>query len=372
MKTSKLLIAVVLAIAIGAPIAAFVKELNVAQPTTSAGIRVPFLHGSSDAPAASQSELSSLARADEWINSPPLTAAELRGKVVLVDFWTYTCINWLRTLPYVRAWADKYRDQGLVVIGVHAPEFAFEKDLNNVRRAVKDLGVDYPVAVDSDHVIWRAFRNQYWPALYFVDAQGRVRHHHFGEGSYEQAEMIIQELLAEAGATGVSREPVTVNAKGLEAAADWRSLKSGENYLGYARTQSFASPGGATLDKPRMYELPARLRLNDWALSGDWTVSNQSAALNKPNGRITYRFHARDLHLVMGPAAPGASLRFRVLIDGQPPGAAHGVDVDAQGNGTVTGQRLYQLIRQPEPIVDRQFEIEFLDPGAEAFAFTFG
>jgi thiol-disulfide isomerase/thioredoxin len=372
MKTSKLLVAAILAIAIGAPIAAFVKELNVQQPTTSTGIRVPFLHGSTDAPIASQSELASLARADEWLNTPPLTAEALRGKVVLVDFWTYTCINWLRTLPYVRAWADKYRDQGLVVIGVHAPEFAFEKDLNNVRRAVKDLGVGYPVAVDSDHVIWRAFKNQYWPALYFIDAQGRVRHHHFGEGSYEQSEMIIQELLAEAGAGGVERGPVSVKAQGFEAAADWSSLKSGENYLGLARTENFASPGGAALNKPRMYEPPARLRLNEWALSGDWTVKNEAVVLNKADGRIAYRFHARDLHLVMGPAAPGTSVRFRALIDGQPPGAAHGIDVDAQGNGVVTDQRLYQLVRQPAPIADRQFEIEFLDSGAEAFAFTFG
>jgi hypothetical protein len=259
-----------------------------------------------------------------------------------------------------------------VVIGVHAPEFAFEKDLNNVRRAVKDLGVGYPVAVDNDHVIWRAFKNQYWPALYFIDAQGRVRHHHFGEGSYEQSEMIIQELLAEAGATGVSRELVSVDAKGIEAAADWRSLKSGENYVGYERTENFASPGGAALNKPRAYELPARLRLNEWALSGDWTVKNQAVMLNKPHGRIAYRFHARDLHLVMGPAAPGTPVRFRVLIDGQPPAAAHGIDVDAQGNGAITDQPLYQLIRQPNPIADRQFEIEFLESGAEAFAFTFG
>ena len=372
MKTSKLLVVAVFAFAIGAPIAGFIEEAHVQQPTTFAGFRVPFLHGSSDAPNASQTELASLARADEWLNSPPLTAQALRGKVVLVDFWTYTCINWLRTHPYVRAWADKYRDQGLVVIGVHAPEFAFEKDLNNVRRAVKDIRVDYPVAVDNDHAIWRAFNNQYWPALYFVDAQGRVRHHHFGEGSYEQSEMIIQELLAEAGASGVSREPVSVDAKGIEAAADWRSLKSGENYVGYARTENFASPGGAAPDKPRMYELPARLRLNEWALSGDWTAKSQAVMLNKPNGRIAYRFHARDLHLVMGPAAPGTSVRFRVLIDGQPPGGAHGIDVDAQGNGAVTDQRLYQLVRQSAPIADRQFEIEFLDSGAEAFAFTFG
>jgi thiol-disulfide isomerase/thioredoxin len=371
MKINKLLVAAVFAFAIGAPIAAFVEESNVQQPATSSGIRVPFLHGSTDAPLASPAELGALTRADAWLNSPPLTAQALRGKVVLVDFWTYTCINWLRTLPYVRAWADKYRDQGLVVIGVHAPEFAFEKDLNNVRRAVKDLGVDYPVAVDSDHVIWRAFRNQYWPALYFVDAQGRVRHHHFGEGSYEQSEMIIRELLTEAGASGMP-DPVAVDAKGLEAAADWRNLKSGENYLGFERTENFASPGGAARDKARMYERPARLRLNEWALSGDWTVSRQAVMLNKPDGRIAYRFHARDVHLVMGPATPGTSVRFRVLIDGEPPGAAHGIDVDTQGIGAVTEQRLYQLVRQPQPIADRQFEIEFLDPGVEAFAFTFG
>ena len=372
MKTNKLLVAAVFGLAIMAPIAGFIEEAHVQQPTTSIGFRLPFLHGSSDMEIASSSELASLARADEWLNSPPLTAQALRGKVVLIDFWTYTCINWLRTLPYVRAWADKYRDQGLVVIGVHAPEFAFEKNLNNVRRAVKDLRVDYPVAVDSDHAIWRAFSNQYWPALYFVDAQGRVRHHHFGEGSYEQSEMIIQELLAEAGAAGVSREPVSVDAKGFEAAADWRSLKSGENYVGFQRTENFASPGGAALNKPRAYELPARLRLNEWALSGDWTVKNEAVVLNKADGRIAYRFHARDLHLVVGPANPGMSVRFRVLIDGQPPGDAHGIDVDAQGNGTITDQRLYQLVRQPAPVADRQFEIEFLDSGAEAFAFTFG
>jgi thiol-disulfide isomerase/thioredoxin len=330
------------------------------------------MHGSSDAPMPSQTELASLERADAWLNSPPLMPSDLRGKVVLIDFWTYTCINWLRTLPYVRAWADKYRDQGLVVIGVHAPEFAFEKNLDNVRRAVKDLRVDYPVAADSEHVIWRAFRNQYWPALYFVDAQGRVRHQQFGEGSYEQAEMIIQQLLAEAGQSAIDREPVIVDGSGFEAAADWRNLKSPENYLSYARTENFASPGGSVLDKPHAYMLPARFRLNEWALSGDWTVTNQAAVLNKPNGGIAYRFHARDVHLVMGPAAPGTSVRFRVLIDGQPPGAAHGIDVDEQGNGTVTEQRLYQLIRQQKPIADRQFEIEFLAPGVEAFAFTFG
>jgi thiol-disulfide isomerase/thioredoxin len=371
MRTNKLLVAAVLATAIGAPIAGFVAEMK-GQSMTSPGVRVPFLHGFLTGQSASQTELASLERADEWLNSPPLTPAALRGKVVLIDFWTYTCINWRRTLPYVRAWTEKYRDQGLVVIGVHAPEFSFEKDLSNVRWAVKDMRIDYPVAVDNEHVIWRAFKNQYWPALYFIDSQGRVRHHHFGEGSYEQPEMIIQELLREAGVGGVSREPVKVDAGGLDAAADWGSLKSPENYVGFERTDNFASPGGPVSDKPRMYELPARLRLNEWALSGDWTVKKDTAVLNKASGSITYRFHARDLHLVMGPAAPGTSARFRVLIDGQPPGAAHGIDVDEQGYGTVTEQRLYQLIRQQKPIADRQFEIEFLDSGVEAFAFTFG
>jgi hypothetical protein len=234
------------------------------------------------------------------------------------------------------------------------------------------MQIGYPVAVDNDYAIWRAFNNQYWPALYFIDAQGRVRHQYFGEGSYEQSEMIIQELLREAGAGGVSREPVKADAPGLEAAADWGSLRSPENYVGFERTENFASPGGAVSNKPRMYEQPARLRLNEWALSGDWTVKKETAALNKAGGRIAYRFHARDLHLVMGPAAPGKSVRFRVLIDGEPPGAAHGTDVDDQGNGTVSEQRLYQLIRQQNSIADHQFEIEFLDPGVEAFAVTFG
>jgi thiol-disulfide isomerase/thioredoxin len=372
MKTNRLLIGATLVIAIGAPIVGFVRDINVAQPITSTGVPVPFLHGSPDGQIAGQSELASLERANEWLNSPPLTAAALRGKVVLVDFWTYTCINWLRTLPYVRAWDQKYRDQGLVVIGVHAPEFAFERNIDNVRGSVKNMRIDYPVGVDNEHVIWQAFKNQYWPALYFIDSQGRVRHHHFGEGAYEQSEMIIQRLLSEAGVGGIGDELVSVDAPGIEAAADWGSLKSPENYLGYDRTNNFVSPGGMMPDKPHIYALPWRLRLNDWALSGDWTVTNQAAMLNDRNGAITYRFHARDLHLVMGPAAPGTSVRFRVLIDGQPPGAAHGIDVDEQGAGTVSGQRLYQLIRQPKPIADRQFEIEFLGSGVEVFAFTFG
>jgi thiol-disulfide isomerase/thioredoxin len=319
-----------------------------------------------------EGELPSLGGATGWLNSPPLTAAGLRGKAVLIDFWTYTCINWLRTLPYVRAWAGKYTDQGLAVIGVHTPEFAFEKNADNVRRAVKDMRVDYPVAIDNDYAIWYAFDNHYWPALYFADAQGRVRHHHFGEGEYQQSEMIIQQLLGEAGSGETGHELVSPDARGVEAAADWATLESPENYTGYERTENFASPGGALLSKSHVYAAPAELRLNHWALSGDWTMEEQATTLNTANGQIAYRFHARDLHLVMGPAAPGTSIRFRVSVDGQPPGAAHGTDIDGQGNGTVAQQRLYQLIRQPGPVTEHTFEITFLDPGVQAYAFTFG
>src|SRR5215471_15414402 len=318
-----------------------------------------------------EGNLPSLAGATGWLNTPPLTPSGLRGHVVLVDIWTYTCINWLRTLPYVRAWAEKYKDQGLIVIGVHTPEFPFEKDVENIRRAAAAMRVTYPIAIDSDYGVWRALNNQYWPALYIVDAQGRIRHHHFGEGEYEMSERVIQRLLAEAGA-GRSQGLVSPDARGIEVAADWDNLMSPENYVGYQRTENFASPGGAAPDKPRVYAVPAALRLNHWAISGDWTIGKEALALDKPGGRIAYRFHARDVHLVMGPAARGTSVRFRVLIDGRPPGAAHGGDVDEQGNGTVSEQRTYQLIRQPKPIADRQFEIEFLDAGVEAFDFTFG
>jgi thiol-disulfide isomerase/thioredoxin len=319
-----------------------------------------------------EGSLPSLAGATGWLNSPPLTAAGLRGKVVLADFWTYTCINWLRTLPYLRAWAQTYQDHGLVVVGVHTPEFDVEHDLDNVRRAVRDLGVDYPVAVDSDYAIWTAFDNHYWPALYVVDAQGQVRHHRFGEGGYQQVEMILRQLLTEAGAGGIDQDLVSVDAGGVEAPADWDSLWSPENYLGYERTENFASPDGAVLGTRQVYAVPARLRLNHWAVAGDWTVNRQAIVLNAPDGRIAYRFHARDLHLVMAPTAPGSPIRFRVLLDGQPPGAAHGVDIDDQGNGTLTEPRLYQLVRQPGPIGERTFEVSFLDPGVQAYAFTFG
>ena len=319
-----------------------------------------------------EGDIPSLDGATGWLNSPPLTAADLRGKVVLVNFWTLTCINWLRQLPYLRAWAEKYQDHGLVVIGVHTPEFDVEHDLDNVRRAAKDLRVDYPVAVDNDYAIWNAFGNRYWPALYFVDAQARIRHHRFGEGDYQRSEAIVQRLLTAAGIGGIGHDLVSVDATGVEAAADWDSLWSPENYLGYQRTENFASPNGAVLDTPHAYAAPARLPLNHWALAGAWTVQAQATVLNQAGGRIAYRFHARDLHIVMGPAAPGSPVRFRVLIDGQEPGDAHGTDVDDQGNGTVTQPRLYQLVRQPGPVTERTFEVTFLDPGVQAYAFTFG
>ena len=327
-------------------------------------------------PAAAQlpveGSLPSLGGATGWLNSPPLTAADLRGNVVLVNFWTYTCINWLRTLPYVRAWAEKYTDQGLVVIGVHTPEFDFEHDLDNVRQQVKDLRVDYPVAIDNDYAIWSAFDNHYWPALYVADAQGQIRHHRFGEGDDEQSEMVIQRLLTDAGSGGADQDLVSVDPGGVEAAADWDSLWSPENYLGYERTDNFVSPDGAVLDTSYAYATPARLGVNHWALSGDWTVKQPAIVLNQAGGRILYRFHARDLHLVMAPTTPGGPVRFRVRLDDQPPGAAHGTDLDEQGNGTLTQPRLYQLLRHPGPVADRTLEVTFLDPGVQAYAFTFG
>jgi thiol-disulfide isomerase/thioredoxin len=319
-----------------------------------------------------ESRLPSFDGATGWLNSPPLTASGLRGKVVLVNFWTYTCINWLRQLPYVRAWAGRYSGHGLVVVGVHTPEFGFEHNPGNVRRAVQDMRVDYPVAIDNDYAVWSAFANHYWPALYFADPQGRIRHHHFGEGEYQQSEMVIQQLLAGSGSAGPDHELVSVDARDAEAPADWAALRSAENYTGYERTENFASPGGPVPGKRHAYEAPAELRLNHWALSGDWTVEEQAVTLNQAGGQIAYRFHARDLHLVMGPTAAGTPVRFRVLIDGQPPGAAHGADADDQGRGTATEQRLHQLIRQPSPITDRTFEITFLDPDVQAYAFTFG
>ncbi len=331
------------------------------QQMTHAAIRLPIA-----------GDIAALGGAREWLNSPPLTSASLHGKVVLIDFWTYTCVNWRRTLPYVRAWAEKYKAHGLVVIGVHTPEFDFEKDLSNVRRATKGFDIHYPIAVDSDYVIWRAFRNQYWPALYIADAQGRIRHHQFGEGSYEQTERIIQQLLTEAGSLDLPRELVSLDPQGVEAAADWADLKSPETYVGYERAEHFASRGDTVPDRPNVYMAPPRLSLNEWALVGDWTIGADAAALNGSSGRIIYRFHARDLNLIMGPAVPGVRVRFRLRIDGQPPGIAHGIDVDERGSGTVSEPRMYQLLRQPGPITEREFDIEFVAPGVQVFDFSFG
>ena len=296
-----------------------------------------------------------------WLNSRPLSADDLRGKVVLVDFWTYTCINWLRTLGYVRAWFEKYADRGLVVVGVHTPEFPFERDVENVRQAVEAMRVAYPVALDSSYAIWDAFGNNYWPAVYIADAQGRIRHHHYGEGAYEECEQVIQELLRETGTEGVRNGFVSVADDGFEAQADWSNLETPETYLGSEQARNFARGVPASA-----------LRLNQWTLSGDWDVERRAAVLNAPDGQIAFRFHARDVHLVMGPSARGASVRFRVSVDDGPPGDAHGLDVDEQGEGRVTQQRLHQLIRERGRVTDRTLEISFLDPGVEAYAFTFG
>jgi cytochrome c biogenesis protein CcdA/thiol-disulfide isomerase/thioredoxin len=318
-----------------------------------------------------EGQLPDLSGAVTWLNSPPLDAAALKGKVVLVDFWTYSCINCLRTVPYVRAWAEKYKDQGLVVIGVHAPEFAFEKDVANVKQAVGDLKITYPVAIDNNYAIWRGFNNNFWPAHYFIDAKGEIRYHHFGEGDYDQSERVIQQLLSEAGHKTASNELVDVKATGAEAAADMLDIQSPETYVGYERAENFASPGGVAQDQAKTYSADVR-QLNEWGLEGDWTVGGEQATLNAKDGGITYRFHARDLHLVLGPGADGKPVRFRVTIDGAAPAANHGSDTDENGDGTVTGQRLYQLVRQAGDVADRTFEIRFLDPGVQAYAFTFG
>ncbi|MHC3824410.1 MULTISPECIES: cytochrome c biogenesis protein DipZ [Pseudomonas] len=319
-----------------------------------------------------EGQLPPLNGAVQWLNSPPLDAQALKGKVVLVDFWTYSCINCLRTLPYVKAWAEKYRDQGLVVIGVHAPEFAFERDVGNVTKAMKELGINYPVAIDNDYKIWRAFNNEYWPAHYFADAQGRIRYHHFGEGDYAESERVIQQLLREAGAKTVADGLINADAQGVQQAPDMNQVLSPETYVGYQRAEHFVPETGLVPDKVATYNPPANLALNDWSLGGQWAVGAEQATASAPASRIVYRFHARDLHLVLGPGADGKPVRFNVSIDGQAPGDAHGVDVAADGSGRVTEQRLYQLVRQTDEVKDRTFTIEFLDPGVSAYAFTFG
>jgi thiol-disulfide isomerase/thioredoxin len=316
--------------------------------------------------------LPGLSGATLWINSPPLTPASLRGKVVLVDFWTYSCINCLRTLPYIKAWNEKYKDSGLVIIGVHTPEFAFEKDEANVRKAVKDLGITYPVAMDNDYRIWRSFNNEYWPADYFIDATGHIRFHHFGEGAYEESEQQIRTLLEEANHAPPPGTASPIAASGTEAAPDSDDVQSPETYIGYARAQNFASPGGFNQDDPQLYRTPAELDLNQWALAGKWKDEDQVATSLDAGASISFRFHARDLHLVLGPGADGKPVRFRVTLDGQAPGADHGVDTGADGYGGVTENRLYQLVRQHGSIHDRTLRIEFLTPGVRAYSFTFG
>jgi thiol-disulfide isomerase/thioredoxin len=319
-----------------------------------------------------EGRLPELGGATGWLHSGPLTPAALRGKVVIVQFCTFSCINWLRTLPYVRAWARKYRDDGLVVVGVHSPEFPFEHDLQKITSALGGMGVDYPVAVDNQFAVWRAFDNAYWPALYFIDAEGRIRHHHFGEEDYERSERVIQQLLAEAGSADVDEHLVSVEPDGVYLAADWGTLRSPETYVGYARATGFASPAGLAPDRSRVYVEPSQLELNHWALSGDWTAGEQLTTLNEPGGRIVHRFHGRDLNLVLGSRADAGPVRFRVLLDEQPPNGARGLDIDERGNGTVCEERLHQLIRQNAPITEHTFEITFLDEGAQAYVFTFG
>ncbi|MBV9244637.1 MAG: thioredoxin family protein [Methylobacteriaceae bacterium] len=313
-----------------------------------------------------------LAGGREWLNTPPLRAEDLRGKVVLVNFWTYSCINSLRPLRYIRAWAEKYRDRGLIVIGVHTPEFGFEKDLGNVRRAVAAQGVSYPVLLDSDEAIWRAFGNSAWPTFYFIDADGRLRHQVVGEEGYDQSERVIQKLLSEARREPITDPILTIPGDGPQAAPDWPDVGSEETYVGYAKASGFAGPGSLVRDRVARYDPPARLPLNHWSLAGQWTLGGEYATLTGMSGTIAYRFHARDLNLVLAPPADGRSIRFRVRIDGSDPGAGHGFDTDAQGFGILDQPRMYQLVRQSGPVADRTFEIEFLDRGARVYAFTFG
>jgi thiol-disulfide isomerase/thioredoxin len=349
-------------------------EPAIATPSRAPGLLSSIAHRLSgdmfDLPV--EGHLPSFEGATGWLNSPPLTPDGLQGRVVLVDFWTYTCVNWLRTLPYLRAWAAKYAEQGLTVIGVHTPEFDFEHDVDNVVAQARALQVTFPMALDNDYAVWRAFANHFWPAIYLADAQGRIRYHHFGEGEYAMTEMAIQQLLLDAGAADVDQGLVSVEPRDLEVAADYRSLRTPETYLGYGQATGFGSPDGLREDQPHDYTAPTRLSLNYWAPTGTWTITDRAAVLVEPGGRIAFRFQARDVNLVMGPARRGTAIPFRVRLDGRPATTEHGSDVDADGNGTVTEQRTYQLIRQPAEIGERTFEIEFLGAGVEAYCFTFG
>jgi thiol-disulfide isomerase/thioredoxin len=310
--------------------------------------------------------------ATKWLNGQPLNLEELRGKVVVVDFWTYTCVNWRRTLPYVRAWALKYKSQGLVVIGVHTPEFSFEHTPKNVSNAINEMEIGYPVVMDNNYEIWNSFKNNYWPALYLIDAKGHIRYQKFGEGNYLESELKIQQLLKEASGKNITEIPENLHPTGFEAAADWQNLQSPENYVSYGRTKGFASVEAVIPDTKIRYSIPAQLKLNQWALSGEWIVGKENVTISKAPGKLIYRFHARDINLVMGLPISGTSVKFRVLMDGKPPGSAHGLNIDSSGNGVVTEQRMYQLIRQQGPIIDRDFQIEFFEPKVEVYDFTFG
>jgi thiol-disulfide isomerase/thioredoxin len=347
---------------------------TMSEPSSRPGLLRSLAHrlAGDDAELPVEGHLPSFDGATRWLDSEPLTPERLRGRVVLVDFWTYTCINWLRTLPYLRAWSERYRDQGLTVIGVHTPEFGFEHDIDNVIAQSRNLGVEYPIAVDNDYGVWQAFANHFWPAVYIADAEGRIRYHHFGEGEYAMTEMVVQQLLQEAGAEGVDPDLVSVEPTGFGVAADWGTLRTPETYVGYGRSAGFASPERAIFDKPHAYARPSRLGLNEWAPSGTWTLAAHAAVANEAGARFAFQFQARDVNLVMGPAVRGKSVPFRVYLDGAAPGAAHGFDVDDQGNGILVDQRLYQLIREPGSVRERLVEIEFLDGGAEAYCFTFG
>ena len=322
-------------------------------------------------PLPTEGRLPGFDGATGWLNSPPLTWEDVGGKVVLVDFWTYTCINWLRTLAFVRAWSEKYRDRGLIVVGVHTPEFPFERDVENVGEAAQAMRVEYPIALDSDYGVWSAFGNRYWPAVYLADAEGRIRYHHFGEGEYDDGERMIQHLLREAGSDGIDEELVSLTPEGFEAQVDWTTLGSPETYLGYQQGPNLDSPDGVAYDEPRGYVAPGLLQLNTWALAGNWTIEERASVLNEAGGRIVFRFHARDVHLVLRSRA-GTAVAFRVAVDGEAPGDAHGLDVDEEGNGTLVQPRLYQLVRVAGEIKDRTFEVTFLDAGVEAYVFTFG
>ena len=320
----------------------------------------------------SEGDMPELSGATGWLNSKPLSRASLQGKVVVLDFWTYSCINCLRAVPYVNAWYRHYKDSGLVIIGVHSPEFAFEKDTDNVQQAMEKLRIGYPVALDSELAIWKAFNNRFWPAHYYVDAKGKIRGHHFGEGKYARSERTIRQLLTEAGAKNLPDPLDDAAGEGVSAAADTANVSSPETYLGFTRAENFRSPGSFARNAVKNYQSPGGLTLNQWALGGSWKVGGEKAALDAAPGRIVFRFRARDLHLVLGPGPDRKPVRFKVLLDGKPPGADHGMDVDAAGTGTVREQRLYQLIRQKGTVEEHEFTIEFLEPRVEAYAFTFG